>query len=278
MSHHPAEHLQPGRKARLSVLDFQARKLAREKISMVTCYDYTSAQVLNDTEVDTLLVGDSLAMVMHGFDSTVHATIDLMALHVAAVARGAPDKFIVGDMPFLAVRKGLKDAMDGVQQLMQAGAHSVKIEGQKGQTELMAHIVDSGVPVMGHLGLTPQAVHGLGGHKVQGREDDDARALVESAKVLEQAGCFALVLECVPTELAREITRSISIPTIGIGAGVHTDGQVLVLQDMLGMNPHFKPKFLKHYANGHALMSDAVNRFDAEIRHGCFPSKRESYR
>ncbi|MGD8416819.1 MAG: 3-methyl-2-oxobutanoate hydroxymethyltransferase [Pseudomonadales bacterium] len=272
MSHHTADA------QRLSVLDFAERKARREKISMVTCYDYTSAQVLNGTDVDTLLVGDSLAMVMHGFDSTVHATVELMALHVAAVSRGAPEKFIVGDMPFLAARKGLKDAMDGVQQLMQAGAHSVKIEGEKGQVELMAHIVDSGVPVMGHLGLTPQSVHGLGGHKVQGRADAEARALVDSACRLEDAGCFALVLECVPTPLAREITQRLGIPTIGIGAGPHTDGQVLVLQDMLGMNPGFKPKFLKHYADGHTMVTKAVNRFDAEIRHGCFPSAKESYR
>jgi 3-methyl-2-oxobutanoate hydroxymethyltransferase len=272
MSHHPAES------RRMSVLDFEKRKLAKEKISMVTCYDYTSAQVLNETDVDTLLVGDSLAMVMHGFDSTVHATVDLMALHVAAVARGAPNKFIVGDMPFLAARKGVKETMDAVQQLMQAGAHSVKIEGERGQVELMAHIVDSGVPVMGHIGLTPQSVHGLGGHKVQGKAEEDARALVESARRLEDAGCFALVLECVPTNLAREITHSVRMPTIGIGAGPHTNGQVLVLQDMLGMNPHFKPKFLKHYANGHAVVTDAVNRFDAEVRRGCFPTAKESYR
>jgi 3-methyl-2-oxobutanoate hydroxymethyltransferase len=272
MSHHPAEA------KRLSVLDFAQRKFAREKISMVTCYDYTSAQVLNQTNVDTLLVGDSLAMVMHGFDSTVHATVELMALHVAAVARGAPDKFIVGDMPFLAARKGMKETMEAVQSLMQAGAHSVKIEGEKGQIELMAHIVDSGVPVMGHIGLTPQSVHGLGGHKVQGKVEAEARALVESARRLEQAGCFALVLECVPMDLAREITRAIAIPTIGIGAGPHTDGQVLVLQDMLGMNPGFKPKFLKHYAQGHGMVTEAVNRFDAEVRRGCFPTARESYR
>jgi 3-methyl-2-oxobutanoate hydroxymethyltransferase len=201
-----------------------------------------------------------------------------MAMHISAVARGAPNKFIVGDMPFLAARKGLKEAMDGVQQLMQAGAHAVKIEGEKGQVELMAHIVDSGVPVMGHLGLTPQSVHGLGGHKVQGKAAEEARALVDASRQLEDAGCFALVLECVPTPLAREITQAISMPTIGIGAGPHTDGQVLVLQDMLGMNPHFKPKFLKHFANGHEVVTSAVNRFDAEIRHGCFPSAKESYK
>ena len=155
---------------------------------------------------------------------------------------------------------------------MQAGAHAVKIEGEKGQVELMAHIVDSGVPVMGHLGLTPQSVHGLGGHKVQGKAEADARALLDAARRLADAGCFALVLECVPSALAREITRSVDIPTIGIGAGPHTDGQVLVLQDMLGMNPRFKPKFLRHYADGFQTVSGAVNRFDAEVRRGCFPS------
>ena len=245
---------------------------------MVTCYDFWSAQVLNQTRVDTLLVGDSLAMVMHGMDSTVHADIDLMALHVKAVARGAPDKFIVGDMPFLAARKGLAPTMDAVQALMQAGASAVKIEGEKGQAELVAHVVDSGVPVMGHLGLTPQSVHGLGGHKVQARDEAAAAELLSSCQRLEKAGCFAIVLECVPSRVAREITASLNIPTIGIGAGPHTDGQVLVLQDMLGMNPSFKPKFLRHYANGFDMISGAVNRFHEETSHGCFPGAAESYR
>jgi 3-methyl-2-oxobutanoate hydroxymethyltransferase len=262
----------------MNVLDFQARKTAREKISMVTCYDFWSAQILNQTSVDSLLVGDSLAMVMHGMPSTVHADIDLMALHVKAVARGAPDKFIVGDMPFLAARKGLAPTMDAVQTLMQAGASAVKIEGEKGQAELVAHVVESGVPVMGHLGLTPQSVHAFGGHKVQAREEAEAAAVLESAQKLADAGCFALVLECVPADLARRVTRSIPIPTIGIGAGPHTDGQVLVLQDMLGMNPAFKPKFLRHYADGFEMVSTAVDRFHEETRRGCFPSAAESYR
>lgn len=262
----------------MNTLEFKARKQLRQKISMVTCYDFWSAQILNRTEVDSLLVGDSLAMVMHGMDSTVHADIDLMALHVKAVARGAPDKFIVGDMPFLATRKGLGPTMDAVQALMQAGASAVKIEGEKGQAELIAHIVDSGVPVLGHLGLTPQSVHALGGHKVQARDDAAARELLASAASLEAAGCCALVLECVPASVARTITRAIGIPTIGIGAGADTDGQVLVLQDMLGMNPTFKPRFLRHYANGFEMITDAVNRFHADTGHGCFPGKAESYR
>ncbi len=262
----------------MNVLDFPARKTARQKLSMVTCYDFWSAQILNETRVDSLLVGDSLAMVMHGMDSTVHADVELMALHVKAVARGAPDKFIVGDMPFLAARKGLNATMDAVQALMQAGANAVKIEGEKGQAELIAHVVDSGVPVMGHLGLTPQSVHGLGGHKVQARDDAAADELLAACQRLEQAGCFAIVLECVPRGVAARITAALSIPTIGIGAGPDTDGQVLVLQDMLGMNPSFKPKFLRHYGNGFDFVASAVNRFHDETSHGCFPSLKESYR
>lgn len=261
----------------MNVLDFQTRKRGRDKISMVTCYDFWSAQILERTDIDCLLVGDSLAMVMHGEDSTVFADVELMALHVRAVARGAPGKFIIGDMPFLAARKGLEPTMNAVQTLMQAGANAVKIEGEVGQRELIAHIVESGVPVMGHLGLTPQSVHGFGGHKVQGRGDDAADQLLRSSAALAEAGCFALVLECVPAGLAAKISRSIDIPTIGIGAGPETDGQVLVLQDMLGMNPDFKPKFLRHYANGFDMVSQAVNRFHQETRHGCFPAKSESY-
>jgi 3-methyl-2-oxobutanoate hydroxymethyltransferase len=261
----------------LNVLDFAARKHGDRKISMVTCYDFWSAQLLNRTNVDCLLVGDSLAMVMHGHDSTVHADAELMALHTRAVARGAPQKFIVSDMPFLSVRKGLEPAMNAVQTLMQAGAGAVKIEGEGGHLDIVSHIVESGVPVMGHLGLTPQSVHGFGGHKVQGRGEGAGRALVASARRLAEAGCFALVLECVPAAVARCVSAAIPIPTIGIGAGSHTDGQVLVLQDMLGTNPDFKPRFLRHYADGFTTISDAVNRFHADVQDGAFPSREESY-
>ena len=261
----------------LNVLDFATLKNSDRKISMVTCYDFWSAQLLDQSDVDCLLVGDSLAMVMHGFDSTVHADVELMALHTRAVARGAPHKFIVGDMPFLSVRKGLPPAMDAVQTLMQAGAGAVKIEGEAGHLDIIAHIVESGVPVMGHLGLTPQAVHGFGGHRVQARGEAAGKALAEAARRLAQAGCFALVLECVPAAVARCVSASIPIPTIGIGAGPHTDGQVLVLQDMLGTNPSFKPRFLRHYADGFATIRTAVNRFHADIQEGSFPRREESY-
>jgi 3-methyl-2-oxobutanoate hydroxymethyltransferase len=261
----------------MNVLDFAKRKRCGDKISMVTCYDHWSARILNATDVDTLLVGDSLAMVMHGYDSTVHATVDMMATHVAAVRRGAPDKFIIGDMPFLSVRKGLEHAMDAVMQLMQAGSNCVKIEGAAGQLDTMAHIVESGVPVMAHLGLTPQSVEAFGGHKVQGRNEGDAAQILEAARAVQAAGCFALVLECVPAELGRVITEQLDIPTIGIGAGADTDGQVLVLHDLLGMDTSFKPKFLRHYADGGATISGAVNRYHSDVRSGEFPSREETY-
>ncbi len=261
----------------MNVTDFISRKQAGDRLSMVTCYDHWSARILNQTPIDCLLVGDSVAMVVHGFDSTVHADIDMMRMHTAAVRRGAPDKFIVGDMPFLSARRGPEVALSGVDALMKAGANAVKIEGARGQIELMAHIVESGVPVMGHLGLTPQSVHGLGGHRVQARDDASAEALLGDAMALAEAGCFAIVLECVPRELAARVTRAVDVPTIGIGAGPDTDGQVLVLQDLLGMDTAFKPKFLRHYACGAHVVSDAITRYHQDVQAGCFPSLQESY-
>jgi 3-methyl-2-oxobutanoate hydroxymethyltransferase len=201
----------------------------------------------------------------------------MIALHTRAVARGASDKFIVADVPFLAARKGLVPAMDAVQCLMQAGAHAVKIEGAAGQLDVMAHIAQSGVPVMGHLGLTPQAVHGFGGHRVQGRDPVAASRMLEDAQRLVDAGCFALVLECVPAPLAQEITGRIAIPTIGIGAGGGTDGQVLVLHDLLGLQVGFKPKFVRHYCKGAEFVTDAVTRFHDDVVQSRYPSCKEAY-
>lgn len=261
----------------MNVLDFRQRKLAGQKVSMVTCYDYTMARILNQTSVDCLLVGDSLAMVMHGHSSTLPATPELMALHIQAVARGAPEKFIVGDMPFLAHRKGLKKAMDAVQTLMAAGAHAIKIEGVEGHADLIKHIVESGVPVMGHLGLTPQSIHQFGGFKVQGRKDGAVEWLTQQARTLEKSGCFATVLECVPTAVAARVTQSVGIPTIGIGAGPMTDGQVLVLQDLLGLNTQFKPRFVRTFMNGAELVQQALNQYDQQVKSAKFPSEMESY-
>src|SRR6185312_1947944 len=230
------------------------------------------------SNIDCILVGDSLAMTMHGFPNTLSATTAMMALHTAAVARGAPAKFIIGDLPFLSYRKGLKDAMESVQELMSAGANAVKLEGVRGHAEIVRHIVESGVPVMGHLGLTPQSVHGLGGMKVQARTNTALKVLTSEARELEDAGCFALVLECVPAQGARKVTDSLKIPTIGIGAGSYVSGQVLVYQDVLGLNQNFKPRFLRVYAHTFDVIRTALNAYDDDVKSGAFPSASESYK
>ena len=261
----------------MSILNFYEKKKSQQKISVVTCYDYTSAKILAATEIDCLLVGDSVAMTMHGFKDTLSATLEMMCLHTAAVARGAGKKFIVADLPFLSYRKSLTKNMEAVQTLMQSGAHAVKLEGAIGNLRLIRHLVESGVPVMGHLGLTPQFIHALGGYKVQGRTQDDAAKLYEQALQLQEAGCFSLVLECVPTKLATRITEALAIPTIGIGAGAGTDGQVLVYQDMLGLNQDFKPKFVKTFMEGFEQIKTKMNQFVGEINSGEFPQHEHSY-
>jgi 3-methyl-2-oxobutanoate hydroxymethyltransferase len=261
----------------MNVLDFQALKARKEKIVMITCYDYTSARIVQDSDVDVILVGDSAAMVMHGYGTTIPADIEMMCRHIESVARGTKNKFIVGDMPFLSFRQSLTDNMRAVASVMKAGAHAVKLEGIEGNVETIRHIVKSGVPVMGHLGLTPQSVNQLGGFRVQGRGDRAAERLREEAKACEEAGCFALVLECVPDDLAAEITESLTIPTIGIGAGSGTDGQVLVMQDLLGLSSDFKPKFVRKYLDGRQLWQDAFNAYPIDVKSGQFPAADESY-
>jgi 3-methyl-2-oxobutanoate hydroxymethyltransferase len=261
----------------MTILDFQTKKQKGEKISMITCYDYTFARILDESTVDVLLVGDSLAMVMHGHGTTLNASVEMMALHTAAVVRGAPKKFVVADLPFMSYRKGLSENMTAIEQIMKMGPQAVKLEGAAGNLDLIRHCVDSGVPVMGHLGLTPQSVHQLGGFRVQGR-DEKAHALIrEQALQLQSAGCFSLVLECVPSVLAHEISKELEIPTIGIGAGVACDGQVLVLQDMLGMNSGFSPKFLRKYFNGVEELRKAFNQYHTDVVAGSFPNEKESY-
>ena len=262
----------------LSVLDFQKMKEAGEKITVLTCYDYWSANILAHTPVDCLLVGDSGAMVMHGYESTIPATMDMMEWHVKAVVRGAPNKFIIGDMPFLSYRKGLQDTMNNVARFMQAGAHAVKLEGAGDNLNTIEYIVASGVPVMGHIGLTPQSVFQLGGHKVQGTTVLAQQQLLKAAKDLENAGCFAVVLECIPATLAAQATASLRIPTIGIGAGKETSGQVLILQDMLGMNENFKPKFLKTYLKGYELIRNAVTEYTQEVKEQKYPLVEHCYK
>jgi 3-methyl-2-oxobutanoate hydroxymethyltransferase len=244
---------------------------------MVTAYDAWSARLLAAAPVDCLLVGDSAMMVVHGEKDTLGATPELMAMHTRAVARGAPGKFIVADMPFLAARKGEAHALECAALLLRAGAHAVKIEGARGHAHVIRHLVESGVPVMGHLGLTPQWVRSLGGFKVQARDEEGAARLTEDAAELERAGVFALVLECIPQELAGRVTSMLAIPTIGIGAGAGCDGQVLVLHDMLGMNPDFKPRFARRFADGAALVRGGAARFAEAVRSGDFPAEEEGF-
>jgi 3-methyl-2-oxobutanoate hydroxymethyltransferase len=260
-----------------SVDGFAAAKAAGNKIVMVTAYDTWSARLLAEAPVDCLLVGDSAMMVVHGEKDTLGATTEIMAMHTRAVVRGAPGKFIVADMPFLAARKGEAHALDCAAQLLRAGAHAVKIEGAQGHTHVIRHLVESGIPVMGHLGLTPQWVRGLGGFRVQARDPEGAGQLREDAAALEQAGAFAIVLECIPQALAAEVTRMLRVPTIGIGAGPGCDGQVLVLHDMLGLDPEFKPRFVRRFADGAALVRGGATRFAEAVREGNFPAPGEGF-
>ena len=241
------------------------------KISMVTAYDHWSAAIIATTEIDWILVGDSTAMVMHGHPSTLQADMEMMRLHVSAVARGAPRQLIIADLPFCSYRKGLHHAVEMAESLMRCGAHAVKLEGAEGNLDLIAHLVHSGIPVMGHLGLTPQAMHTQGGFKVQGRDQQQAQRIENEAISIAEAGAFALVLECIPHTLAKKVSQQIPCLTIGIGAGPHTDGQVLVLQDLLGLNPNFTPKFLRKYLDGHTLIKDALNAYHQSVTDASFP-------
>lgn len=258
----------------MRVPEFRQKK-GKEKLSMITCYEAWAAQIVEQTSIDAILVGDSLAMVMFGDDSTLKATIGLMARHTAAVAKFAPSKLIVGDLPFLSYRMDLKSNVQAAGALMKAGAHAVKLEGARGNLDLIQHLVDSGIPVMGHLGLTPQSVNQLGGYKVQGRKSEEGERILKEALQLEKAGCFSVVFECIPQPLAREITQQLQIPTIGIGAGEETDGQVLVWHDLLGFQNNFKPKFVRRYLNGADLVKEAIESYSQDVKKGQFPTAKE---
>ena len=244
---------------------------------MATCYDFTFARLLAKSPIDGILVGDSAAMVMHGHDTTLTATVEMMRMHVAAVARGAGDKLVVADLPFLSYRKGLPAAMDAAHVLMAAGAHAVKLEGVAGHEDVIAQLVGSGVPVMGHLGLQPQSVQAYGGFKPQGRDAVGALAIARQAEALEELGAFAVVLECIPAALAAEITGAIGVPTIGIGAGAGCDGQILVLQDLLGMNSSFRPRFARRFCDGETAILTALAEYDVAVKSAEFPRVEESY-
>jgi len=260
-----------------SINEFKKMQKSDSKISIVTCYDFWSAKIIDQSNVDAVLIGDSSVMVMHGFNSTANATIEMMELHVAAVCRGIKNKFVIADLPFLAHRKGKKWLMSCVDRLIKAGANSIKIEGAGDNIKMISRVVNSGIPVMGHLGFTPQSINQIGGVIVQGKQEFASEKLVNDAKNLEKAGVFAIVLELVPDILAEKITKTISIPTIGIGAGNKTSGQVLVLHDLLGMDNDFNPKFLRKYLDGFSLITEALNKYDSDVKTKIFPSIEESY-
>ena len=250
----------------------------REKIVMMTAYDAPTARLLDEAGIDVLLVGDSVEMAVYGEESTLSATMDAMVRHARAVARAAKRALVVGDMPFLSYQADAGEAVRNAGRfLAEAGCGAVKVEGGRRVLPAIEAILAADIPVMGHVGLTPQSFRKLGGYKVQGREADSAHEIQEDARALASAGCFALVLECVPETLAAEITRNLPIPTIGIGAGAACDGQVLVFHDAMGMNPLFKPKFARRYADLATAITGAARDFARDVRDGSFPNAEESF-
>ena len=260
----------------VTIHDLRAFKERGERFAMLTAYDFPTAQILDDAGIPVLLVGDSLAQVILGYDTTIPVTLDEMLHHTRAVTRGARNALVVGDMPFGTYGGSVEQGVANAVRFMKEGAaHAVKFEGP--QMELCERLARIGVPVMAHLGLTPQSVHLFGGYKVQGRSDEQADNIVRWAKELEDAGAFALVLECVPSELAARITRAVSIPTIGIGAGPECDGQVLVIHDLLGLTDGKPPRFVKRYGNIREEIASAARRYKDEVGRGEYPGPEHSY-
>ena len=264
---------------KVTVRDVAEMKARGEKIPMITAYDYTTAKVVDQVGIPLLLVGDSLGMVVLGYESTVSVTMEDMLHHVKAVTRGAKSSMVIADLPFMTYHMDPSQAMANAGRLIQeGGASSVKLEGGERMAETTRRIVECGIPVMGHIGLTPQSVNGLGGYRVQGRGREEAEQLLKDALALEQAGAFAVVLEMVPAPLACVISNRLTIPTIGIGAGAGCDGQVQVIHDMLGLFTDFVPKHARQYAHLAGVMSDALSRYADEVREGSFPSAKESFK
>ncbi len=260
-----------------SIKEFIEAKEKGQKITMISTYEYWSARICEEAGVDCILVGDSLGMVIQGLDTTLPVTLEDMIYHAKAVRKGAPRTFIVVDMPFLTYQVSNEEAIKNAGRIMkETGANAVKVEGGEEIAPLVEKLVSIGIPVMGHLGLTPQSVHALGGYKVQGRTEEQAKKIIADAKVLEQAGVFSIVLEAVPEKLAKEITEFVEVPTIGIGAGKYTDGQVLVFHDMMGFFDR-TPKFVKKYLNGKELFINGLKQFISEVENQQFPSEEHTY-
>ncbi|MDD4751661.1 MAG: 3-methyl-2-oxobutanoate hydroxymethyltransferase [Desulfitobacteriaceae bacterium] len=265
-------------KKKLTIPQMKAMKKAGKRFVMSTAYDYPSALLIEKTDIEMILVGDSLGMTMLGYDSTVPVTMEDMVHHIKPVVKGAPNCFVVGDLPFGSYNISVEDAVRNSVKLMKdAGADAVKLEGGETVAETVRVLVRAGIPVMAHIGLTPQMISQLGGFKVQGRDAMSARKIVEDAQALEEAGAFGIVLECVPAPIAKMITEKLTIPTIGIGAGAGCDGQVLVFHDMLGLFEKFLPKFAKQYANLGPTIVEALSSYSEEVRTGCFPDEEHSF-
>ena len=261
-----------------SVLTFRNAKQKNERLTMLTAYDYSTAKLIDASGIDSVLVGDSLGMVMLGYEDTLSVTMEDMIHHTKAVARGVKDALVVSDLPFMSYQTSVYDAVSNAGRLIKEGrAQAVKLEGGLEVCPQIKAIVEASIPVMAHLGLTPQSVNAFGGFKVQGKDEEAARSLIEQAKAVEAAGAFAVVLECIPAKLAELITNSISIPTIGIGAGNGCDGQVLVYQDMLGLYSDFTPKFVKRYAEIGPQMQTAIEAYVTEVKSGAFPAAEHTF-
>lgn len=265
-------------KKKVSVLDLKQMKQEGKKFTMVTAYDYTSASIVNASDVELILVGDSLGMVMMGYDSTTGVTMEEMIHHIKPVVKGAPNTFIVGDMPFGSYNVTIEKAIENANRIMkETGCDCVKLEGGVEFADTIAAIVRAGIPVMAHLGLTPQTTAQLGGFKVQGKDLKTANKLIEDITAVSKAGAFAAVVECVPSQVAKVMSESVDIPIIGIGAGPDVEAQVLVTQDMMGMYDKFTPKFVKKYSNIRDIMIKVYNEFSSEVSSGSFPSSEYSF-
>lgn len=263
---------------KVTIPDLFEKKKKGEKITMITSYDYPMTQIVNEAEIDIILVGDSLGMVVQGHESTVPVTLEEIIYHCKCVMRGNSSTFVVGDMPFLSYEVSPQEAVRNAGRIMkEGGVDAVKLEGGVRVADKVEAIVKAGIPVMGHIGLTPQSVSLLGGFKVQGKDIDSAKKIIEDAIALEQAGVFSIVLECVPSGLAEIITKRVSVPTIGIGAGPNCDGQVLVLHDLLGLFKRFRPKFVKSYVNLYEIILKALVDYREEVKGGVFPGAEHSF-
>jgi 3-methyl-2-oxobutanoate hydroxymethyltransferase len=262
-----------------TVQDFLKKKREGQKITMLTAYDFPFARIVDEAGIDAILVGDSVGMVVQGLENTLPVTMEEMLYHTRLVSRAVKSAMVIGDMPFMSYQTSLEEAVrNGGRFLKEAGASAVKIEGGSEIAEHVRVMTRSDIPVMAHIGLTPQAIHRMGGYRVQGRDEETARRLIEDAHILEDAGAFSIVLEAIPMELAKRITEELTIPTIGIGAGPHCDGQVLVLHDVLGLFERFIPKFVKRYANLKEEALKAIRDYKEEVEKGIFPAKEHSFR